>query len=310
MLPPEILDHIFSYTDPVALKACLRAYPIFRNLVEPHLYAHIAVLDDPVLGPNGFSPVKFTNLRLSNPHVADYVRSLHITIPSLPFPFNSETLWQGMIWIWPRFRKLQRISLVSSNVLWRDLPLDFREHFMCCLRSPSLVEVSISVQLRDRFPLSFLVGCIGLKSLTLKGDFDSPDQNLSFPFLESLSICGTSFFLLRHFSLAELPKLHSFNFRPAYHFKYSHLPRFLQHCSDTLTSLELEFGVICMSHYDPCFYLQLTITCQFTFYEGSTILTSRSLCLAFCSYLSLLYVRIQVLIRTLKPLSKIIPFSS
>ena len=45
MLPPELIDHIFSFLrgDIPALKACSRAHSLFSKLAEQHLYTDIIV---------------------------------------------------------------------------------------------------------------------------------------------------------------------------------------------------------------------------------------------------------------------------
>ena len=93
MLPVEILDHILSYlaTDHVALKTCLRAHPVFSDLVKRYLYAHIVVLNKPTVNSHGLNPAQLAKLLLSNVCVADHVHSLHMTVSAL-----GNNQWQEM----------------------------------------------------------------------------------------------------------------------------------------------------------------------------------------------------------------------
>jgi hypothetical protein len=248
MLPVEILDHILSYldTDHVALKTCLRAHPVFSDLVKRYLYAHIAVLNKPTVNSHGLNPEQLAKLLLSNVCVADYVHSLHMTVSTF-----GNNQWQEMEWILPKFRQLQKISLtVAEQGAWFSVHKDVREAFMNCLRLPSTVEVSI---LRAHgFPLYAFADC-GFKKLTLNGNFNPSSRTLSLPCLESLSIhkgwpCSPEFF-----SSANIPKLRSLDFRPYRPNDFGTLPQLLQRCSNTLTSLELDFGINCMYHRDRWF---------------------------------------------------------
>jgi len=47
MFPPEIFTEIFSFltSEAHALVACSQAHPIFAQLVEPTLYAHVVIND-------------------------------------------------------------------------------------------------------------------------------------------------------------------------------------------------------------------------------------------------------------------------
>lgn len=249
MLPLEVLDHIFSYTDPFDLKACLRAHPIFSKVVQRHLYAHIAILNVNEPNSDSFNPAQLRDLLSSNLRIADYVRSLDMTISP-----SDERHLKPMVWILPKFRRLQRISLVAPSGVWYSVPKDVREALMECFRLPSMVEVSISVSRSVCYPLSdFVDGIIGLKRLTLDGKFDTSSSTLSFPCLESLSIYKSSTSMLESFIAAKIPKLRSLDFHPSQQSGFRNLSQLLQYCSDTLTSLKINLGINCMSHCCACF---------------------------------------------------------
>lgn len=302
MLPLEILDHILSYldTDHVALKTCLRAHPVFSDLVKRYLYVHIVVLNEPTVNSHSLKPAQLAKLLLTNVCVADHVRSLHMTVLTL-----GNNQWQEMGWILPKFRQLEGISLtVAAQGAWSSVHKDVREAFMNCLRLPSTVEVSI---LRAHgFSLCAFADC-GLKKLTLNENFNPSSRTLSLPYLESLSIHKGWPCLSEFFSSANIPKLRSLDFRPYRPNDFGSLPQLLQHCSNTLTSLELDFGINCMYHRD-CWFILNTKIIQFKLHEIPTHpIHFRSLCLAFRIWNGLFYMQMQLLMPSLK---WIIPFRS
>jgi len=56
MLPPEILDKIFSFlaTDQASLEACSNAHPAILQLVERYLYCNVVIGNENLKASHGF----------------------------------------------------------------------------------------------------------------------------------------------------------------------------------------------------------------------------------------------------------------
>ncbi len=248
MLPLEILDQIFYFlaTDHVALDLCSKAHPVFSDLIERYLYAHITILlNKPIVGRDGFSPSQLFELLLNKPRIANCVNKLRIK--NTKADDTSMVHWREVARILPKFQRLQTIILVYNlNLEWSSLDEGFREAFMDCLSLPSMVGVSI---LRAfKFPLSAF-GCLGIKRLTLGGTFhySSPNSSLPYPQIESLSIHSCRPSLPEIISWTKTLKLRTLKFCPSltHAGAFRRLPELLQ---SSLTSLELDFGHRCMSY--------------------------------------------------------------
>src|SRR5258708_815332 len=100
MLPPELIDHIFSFLqgDSLALKACSKVQPLFSRLAERHLYAHI------VISPRA---PDVSNLIFENPHLLNYPRTLEIN----HHPNNQNPLAISIMQMIPRMTNLTSLKI-------------------------------------------------------------------------------------------------------------------------------------------------------------------------------------------------------
>ena len=233
-LPPEILDHVFSFlkSDLSALKASASAHSLLSKLVERHLYADITVCNLEASDGHSFSSTQLLKLLSDNPHIANYVYGLHILLTNR---FGESST---MAPIFGQLPNLRRVILESHRFPWELLMKQFRCAFLECLRSPSIKEVSVWGLFG--FPLSGLSNCSGLKYLSVDDDcshFDVTSNHL-FPPLESLSVsnCRT---LTGFVAWAKQGALRSLEFQATSRSYFSDLPELLEACSGTLTSLVL-----------------------------------------------------------------------
>jgi hypothetical protein len=246
MLPLEILDHIFHFlaADHVALNLCSKAHPVFSDLIERYLYAHITILlnKPTVFDRDSFSPSQLFELLSHKPRIANYVNNLRIENTTDDI---SIVHWREVARILPKFQGL-RAMVYDLDVMWSLLDEEFREAFVNCLGLPSMVEVSILNALE--FPLSTL-GCLGIKRLTLGGTFhySSLNSSLPHPQIESLTIHSCHPPLPEIISWTKTLKLRTLRLCRSLVTDagtFHQLPELLQ---SSLTSLELDFGGSCMS---------------------------------------------------------------
>jgi len=188
-LPVEILDQILYLLrdDILALRASADVNQSFADIVEKHLYHHVT------LGGSEMTAAQLSKLLVDSPHIVTYIRSLQITLSSNNTYSNRRPLEQEFAPILPRLLHLTALSLHAENeysVAWPKLHLKFQSSFLACIRSPTLVNVSISWV--TRFPLSLLEESPQLKSLSLIGSFPSSpllkQGVVTFPHLRSLTI--------------------------------------------------------------------------------------------------------------------------
>jgi len=80
MLPPEILDKIFSFlaTDQASLEACSNAHPAILQLVERYLYCNVAIGTENLNG-GSFQTQELLTLLSGKPHISKYIRHLKIS---------------------------------------------------------------------------------------------------------------------------------------------------------------------------------------------------------------------------------------
>ena len=255
MLPPEIIDHIFSFlhSDLVTLETCSRAHPIFLKLVQKHLYVNTTIRND---------TAEIVRLSKSVSDIAHYVRSLHIMIER-PRPLQGGSLNdEGIAMILPQFRMLRKISLDDCvptrwpmshrTSTWPKLHERFRAAFIQCLHLSSLIEVSIHGT--REFPLTAFANCMSIKKLSLDGTFTfnnlSADSTSPYPQIESLSIRRCRASLPTITSWAKTCNPRSLGFSLPNLQNNSELQPLLQVWSNTLTSLELDFGITRLFHYN------------------------------------------------------------
>jgi hypothetical protein len=155
--------------------------------------------------------------------------------------------------ILPKFRMLKKITLDDAMPSrWPMFHQSFCAAFIQCLRLPSLIEVSIHGT--DAFPLTAFANCISIKKLTLVGTFTfnslSANSTSPYPQIESLSIRSCHAPLSPIISWAKTCNPRSLSFFLPHLQNSLELQPLLQVWSNTLTSLELDFGVSCLFHYN------------------------------------------------------------
>ena len=153
MLPPELIDYIFSFLrkDTLALKACSEAHPLYSRLSERHLYTDI------VVDPPGVSELykQFSE----NSRFLDYPRALEIRRG----PFENQLILSIMAMI-PRMA-----NLISLTICERPCSFDHNEEFIStfrnCLQQSSIEKLYLS-DLAD-FSFSVLDNGKNIKKLML-----------------------------------------------------------------------------------------------------------------------------------------------
>jgi len=196
MFPPEIFSEIFSFlrSDACVLLTCSRTHPIFAQLIEPSLYAHVVVHNRDGFFENGrhlkLQPYQLSTLLSDTPRVINYLRSLCVELSDQIYK-DHDGLMKGMTTILPRL-KLERIRLTfyHHNICaeWESFPTAFRTAFVACISTSYMKEICLDV---SRIPLSSFADCAGLKRLTLCQDAVPPplSGSLDFPQLEALELC-------------------------------------------------------------------------------------------------------------------------
>lgn len=250
MLPPEIVDHIFGFlqSDKLTLEKCSKAHPILSELVQKHFYANTTIR----VSSRSTDLSQFSELVSNNLCIANYVHNLQIKfVWSVHESSGRRLLDQEKIALMlPKFRMLRGIGLYVGDdppTEWPMLHERFREAFMQCLRSPSMVEVSIFGA--SEFPLTTFRNCTSIKKLALGGEFDfgdsSSESSLVYPRIESLSLydCQRSCSTIISWAKTCSPRSLRFSLPN----DITILQSLVQIYSNTLVSLELDFGEACMS---------------------------------------------------------------
>ena len=255
--PLEIIDHIFSFlqSDSLALEKCSKAHPILSELVPKHLYANITIR----VPSSRFSKLASDNL------IANYVRNLQLDLVwSVHDSSGRRLLDQERIALMlPKFRMLRGIALHVGDdppTEWPLLHERFREAFTQCLRLPSMIEVSILGT--SEFPLTTFRNCTSIKRLALEGAFDFDDSSsdssssslVTYPRIESLSLYYCQFPNTAIISWAKTCSPRSLRF--SFPNDFAILRSLVTIYSNTLVSLELDLGAVCMSftHFHDDFF--------------------------------------------------------
>ena len=183
LLPPETLAEIFSFlaSEARVLVACSQAHPIFAQLVEPTLYAHVIVHDGDADHDDGhhlkFKPHQLSRLLSDNPRILDYLRSLCVDFPQHynegPFKKEIITILSGL--------KLERIQLTCTQREWFCLPEPFQTAFTACISTPYMKEICLDKIYN--ITLSTFADCTGLKRLTLCHSVWQSNNSFNFPHL-------------------------------------------------------------------------------------------------------------------------------
>ena len=267
MLPPEIVDHILSFLDPLTLKKCIACCPELSDILERHLYANITLQDAESCQLNPcFQLVKLLS---HSPHIANYVRSLTIRVTQPPFHRRGCIQDVEIVSILQdKLQRLERVCLApayeKSAVRWSDMHENTRAAFLMLPRLPTLKEVSI----RDIeiFPLSTFDECQNITRLLLRGHSCHSDTlnwegQSPYPQLDFLSgnfrhsdtwQVQSPYPRLDFLSLESCPPtlipwvgsrtLRSLDFRVDDPDMFQEL---LEVCSDTLTSLNVDLYAYC-----------------------------------------------------------------
>ena len=194
----------------------------------------------------------------SNRHVANYIRTLDITIVYLDIDDSSQWYIQVPSILQMLPSSLEKITLSSvvhigaSGIIpiaWSDLPATFRKAFLDCLWSPNIIEVSM--ERIGGFPLSIFNPCTRLKKLSLLQVKCTPTtSDAQFPPQIDSLMLSRSEDLATIVSWAKTGQdLRSLNFRLDYRVDqrvgYGQLIGLLDNYSDNLTKLQLDFQPLC-----------------------------------------------------------------
>jgi hypothetical protein len=241
-LPVEILDHIFYFLrdDIPALRVSADVDQI-ADIVEKHLYHRIT------LGDSEMTPAQLSELLVVSPHIMTYIKSLRIilsssrSLPWLPMPFKGEDFGPILL----RLLHLTTLSLhaeVEKDLMWPDLHSNFISSFLACIRSPTLVDVSISRV--TNFPLRLLEKSPQLERLSLIGSFSTnrvsskQDVVMTYPHLQHLTI-EISFNLVEWLDRTNITQLRSLAIWLSPGGSTDRISGILTNCSKSLTYLEL-----------------------------------------------------------------------
>jgi len=250
MLPPEILDQIFSFltTDKASLKACSSAHPVFFHIIQPYLFADVAIssTDD----SSSFQAQELLTLLSENPHVSNYILHLKISIPE---PSHHVAVLNTISTILHLLVRLTSISFIyqsyGSRILWNEVPESFLTAFMTCLRLPSMRVVSLT-NIRS-LPLTIFDDFPNIKTIKLINVDVLPRSNwecyVPQPSLQILSVfdCeGAGLPQILYW--ARTRHLHSLEFRPQYQIDFVRVIMPCQAYFHSLTTLDLDFKDFCM----------------------------------------------------------------
>ena len=243
-LPTDLLDLILSFLqeDHAALRVCAESHPILSQLAERYSYAHVTVDENTIIMSEIQVGARFTVVLSTRPHIANYVRSLEVSISSpwrISFPQALPTVLSSL----PCLTKIRLTS--NGSIGWWSLPETFRTTLIGAFHLPSMK--GISIMHMHSFPLSALNGCNGVKDLTLGGckfNVNMTPNDVDRLLLESLSIkdCGREF-LDRLITWAPTRNLRALELaRFWYHSDYAKVPRLLSNSSNLLTFLSVDLG--------------------------------------------------------------------
>ena len=242
MIPTEIVNHILgllhSDEDYTTLKICLVVFP---ELVERYLYSRISFTEPPAHLPPTFTfnkkqhyVVDLTKLSLAlidRPHVAKYVRSVHIFIHE----YHSLQVTSSIL---PKLPQIESIALVGSqrHLTWHMLDPAFHTIFQNTIRLPSIEGVAISGI--GLFPLNVLDDCRNLKHLLLFTQCTG--EGASTPHLRSLGVQNQGDLMMtKVITSIKSNALHSLSLRPNDRTKFTQIRDLIEACSASLVNIEL-----------------------------------------------------------------------
>ncbi|KIM41086.1 hypothetical protein M413DRAFT_159095 [Hebeloma cylindrosporum] len=244
-LPVEMLDQIFYFLrdDIPALRASADVDQRFAHIVEKHLYHHIT------LGVSDMTALQLSELLVVSPRIIPYIKSLRIDLSLERFFswfFNhSYREEEQLAPIFPQLLHLTILSFhaaIESRFIWTNLHVNFRSSFLGCIRSPTLVDLSITWL--ESFPLSLLEESPQLQRLSLAGPFSTDRVSsmqgvvTTYPHLQDLKI-EYSPELFEWLERTEITQLRSFTIWLTRYSTTDRIPEILSKSSNSLTHLQL-----------------------------------------------------------------------
>ena len=243
MIPTEIVNHILgllhSDEEYTTLKICLVVFP---ELVERYLYSRISFTEPPAhLSPTFtfnkkqnyvVDPTKLSLALIDRPHVAKYVRSVHIFMDN----YHSLLVTSSIL---PKLPQIESIALIGNqrHFSWNMLDPAFHTIFQNSVRLPSIEAVAISGI--GLFPLDILNDCRNLRHLLLFTQCAS-GEGVSAPHLRSLGIQNQEDLIMaKMITSIKSNTLHSLSLRPNDRTKFTQIRDLIEACSASLVNLEL-----------------------------------------------------------------------
>lgn len=239
LLPPELIDHIFSFLQQniSALKACSKAHPLYSRLAERYLYTDLTV---DLLGVSELHKQLSWNSRL-----LDYPRSLEIRGGSrFYFKPMIPLLIMPMV---PRMANLMSLRIIGIPCSFGQYE-EFISTFTNCLQSSSIEQLDLTY-LYD-FPLSVLDNGKNIKKLTLFDCTAKEEPISSSPSsssLETLILSGKPNPDVHVWAIHRVTRLTSLGLRGP-DLDWTGVPGLLTACSNSLTTLHLGIWHDCMRY--------------------------------------------------------------
>ena len=261
-LSNDILDYILSFlqSDLVTLKTCAKSHPTLSKLSERYIYAEVTLCDD--RDTEGIRSSEFTEIVDKSPDIAKHVRSLTVLVVhgTLLEEYVPHVHVVRVACLLPMFSGLTDLKIKGidrSNCFgWPELPVMFQEAFLNFLHTRGKKTVTICRS--SCFPLSLLNDCENVTMDHCKDtqyDKEStkdallpcpgPFERLSLLRCSRACLESTVAWLQRH-------SLHSLEFDGEWAIDDVgvFLPRALVACSNSLTKLCLDIGILCTSSID------------------------------------------------------------
>jgi hypothetical protein len=265
--PSELIDSSFSHLLPqdghgfqhfdegiATLKRCSMD-PFLCRFAERHLYSSImvrnsAAMDEKELYPGVYYDTTLAKLFSERPHIARYVRHMTIVLAD-PKSCLEDIL--SMV------SRLESVTLTRDKsgikLRWDFMPASFRAAFVACIKSPRMKKVVL--EHLSQFSLFVLDDCsignlilrdVYLVNEGMQFELVNEDPTPSYPVLDSLTLdCVLTFLPCLHFwAKRHIHKLRSLTFSPILS-GLSTLSLVLPICSNTLTSLDIDFLSTCTS---------------------------------------------------------------
>jgi hypothetical protein len=190
MIPLDIFDNILSFLqlDHDTLISCLKAHPLLSNLIKPHFFVHIGLCNfcPSSLPVNSFSHSKLYNILCTEPHIANYIRTLYIELRA---PGDNQTKAEAyhetslILASIPLLHKIVLYQNIENPLVWDDLDDSFNIALRKCLQLPTLKKVTVTI---SPFPLDIL-DSHSLDELSLICDI-TPSYHCKKPLIDTLRV--------------------------------------------------------------------------------------------------------------------------